>query len=397
MLNKEVNIIFEDLINIFNKMKYQSNDKTIIELTTAIDILINIYIQELNINLKVIHEDKKRIQAISDNAFMFAYGNEIHYSPELIIDKENNFKNQKKFNIITYPLLIINSVYHEMIHCNQYKELSKINITYQNYLNQLSIILSNHSIIEYVDRSHEGEAYGKGAKRTLNFIKDNTIKKEYKEEIIKHLQEASKFKRNMDYNRLIYNLNIIPYFNKDNQFHNIIAYTNNFLSSIDKRARASIYNFSPLAVILGLNRDGTFKDYITLMNSYFNKTLKYGYNTFTLKQNDIDELTKIYIYLLIPQLNPYTYKQLCNIYGQEQMDTFIKKIEYNIKKSIKHYEKIRTNSLYTIEQLKDFLFLERVDKDYINKKAITGIDYLNKSLYTIKTCHQEKKVLKRSK
>ena len=403
-LNKDLNTIYEKLITNLNNAIINTNSNTIKELSITIDTLINHFNQELNENIKIVHEDKSKIEKLNESAFMFAQGDEIHYSTELIINtqkediKNNNYSKEIQYNNITFALLIINSIYHEMIHCVQFKDLSKVKITYQNYLNQLSIILANYPLIEYIDRTYEGEAYGKGVKRTINFIKDddNVISNLYKQEIKNQFEKNTTFKKNMEFHTLMYNINSIPFFEKNNQFHSIILFTNKFLSTIDKNSRNSAYNFSPLGVIIGLNEDGSIKDPFTLMNTYFNQTLKYGYNNFKLNKKSLDELINIYTYLLIPQLNPRIYTNLCNIYGNQEMDVFIKKMEYNIIENIEQFRKAKSYSLSSLEQLEDFNIKDRINRTYINKKTYTCINYLRESLRIINNCYKkEEKVLKR--
>ena len=406
LLNKELNRIYERLIVNLNNAIINTNFTTIKELSITIDELINLFNQELNENIKIVHEDKNKIEMISKSAFMFALGDEIHYSTELIINTQkeeiNNNKNSK--NIIdiniTFALLIINSIYHEMIHCIQFKDLSKVKITYANYLNQLSIILANYPLIEYIDRTYEGEAYGKGVKRTINFIKDedNIINNLYKQEIRNQFQKNTTFKKNMEFHKLMYNINNIPFFEKNNKFHSIILFTNKFLSTIDKNSRNSAYNFSPLGIMIGLNEDGSIKDPFTLMNTYFNQTLNYGYNSFKLNKKSLDELINIYTYLLIPQLNPRIYTNLCNIYGNQEMDVFIKKMEYNIIENIEQFRKAKSYSLSSLEQLENFSITDRINRTYINKKTFAGINYHRESLRIIYNCYKDKeKILTKEK
>lgn len=133
----------------------------------------------MNNNYKI-----KHISMIGVNktgGFMYTLDDTLNYSVDYVLDikrkiieTKNSFDNY--YNDIPFSMFLIDTVAHELCHCNQYQDNKNGILTEQTYLNSLCIALNHFGKIQYLDKSFEGDAYGNGVALMRKLCSENYIK-----------------------------------------------------------------------------------------------------------------------------------------------------------------------------------------------------------------------------
>lgn len=381
-MNDKFRQLFDNLIYEISK-GHGNNDN----LSNIIDEIINYFNKVMGKSFKIKHISQEKLLKTGQKAFMYATDDVINYSVEMIRDIQTQLKNTRTtnynpdYNDVTYAMFLIDSIAHELCHCNQYEDNINGIITEQTYLNSLCFALSYYGKVEYFDNSYEGDAYGNGVAMMRSLCSEDTLKNSsYIDTYKKQMTGWNFFKKNSLFHEAIYYLDKIPFMHTKRGFNDIIIYANHNLTLLDKKEIDGLMKRYPL-ISIGLEEENNKcrrKSPYELMEQYFGSYIKYGKNNSFLNQQERLVLDDIYVYLLIPQLTPEIYNNLCIKHGKNQMDSFMVSLKENINKKIALYNAAYQNALIRIKQIRasDKTILQNIDEKYAENKYNAAMIYL---------------------
>lgn len=306
---------------------------------------------------------------------------DIEIFKNIMDEKRQKDSDGSYFDVTTFAIFLVDVVFHEFSHYLQIKCDGK-NISEQNYLNSLSFVMVN-----YFEQSMEGDAYGLGVNMIYYFLNHGYIPKEDVDLFKVHINNHSFVGNKVSQQLLIHWLCKIPFMTNNNNFSPIIEFINRYLSGISKEDFDHIAIKFPL-ITLGVSTYGKEKNADELVEQYVDRIIYFDrMNLGRLEDDDIDKITDIYVYLLIPKLSPSVYENLSRLYGTYVINTLIAQTKEKIKKKLKVYEEVYKESLFWYRKA-DRQDLEdmNIDEKYIHDKYKASINYLQKSIMTIDDC-----------
>ena len=236
-MNDKFRELFDNLV--YEISKSNGNNSS---LSNIIDDIINYFNKVMGKSFKINHVTQEELSKTGQKAFMYATNDVINYSGEMIRNIQNQLKNTKvanynpDYNDVTYAMFLIDSIAHELCHCNQYVDDINGIMTEQTYLNSLCFALGHYGKVEYLDNSYEGDAYGNGVAIMRSLCSEETLKKSnYIETYKKQMAGWNFFKKNSIFHEAIYYLNKINFMHTKRGFNNIIIYEDNNLSLLSKK------------------------------------------------------------------------------------------------------------------------------------------------------------------
>ena len=381
-MNDKFRELFDNLV--YEISKDNGNNAN---LSNIIDEIINYINKVMGKSFKIKHITQEDLFKTGQKAFMYTTDNVINYSTEMIRDIQKQIKNTKTtnynpdYNDVTYAMFLIDSIAHELCHCNQHEDNINGIITEQTYLNSLCFALGHYGKVEYFDNSYEGDAYGNGVAMMRSLCSEENLKKSnYIEVYKKQMVGWNFFKKNSVFHEAIYYLDKIPFMHTKRGFNDIIIYANHNLSLLNKKEIAALMKRYPL-ISIGLEEESNKsrrKNPYELMEQYFGSYVKFGKNKSFLNQQEKLVLDDIYVYLLIPQLTHEIYNNLCIKYGNVQMESFMLSLKDNINKKITLYNAAYQKSLDRIKQIRatDQTILQNIDENYAENKYNAAMIYL---------------------
>lgn len=381
-MNDKFRELFDNLV--YEISKSNGNNSS---LSNIIDDIINYFNKVMGKLFKINHVTQEELSKTGQKAFMYATNDVINYSAEMIRNIQNQLKNTKvanynpDYNDVTYAMFLIDSIAHELCHCNQYVDDINGIMTEQTYLNSLCFALGHYGKVEYLDNSYEGDAYGNGVALMRSLCSEETLKKSnYIETYKKQMAGWNFFKKNSIFHEAIYYLNKIPFMHTKRGFNDIIIYANHNLSLLSKNEIDALMKRYPL-ISAGLEEENgkcRKKNPGELMEQYFGGYVKYGKNKSFINQLEKKALNDIYVYLFMGQLTPEIYNSLCIKYGNVQMDSFMMSLKENINKKITLYNAAYQNSLDRIKKIRatDQTILQNIDEKYAENKYNVAMIYL---------------------
>lgn len=381
-MNDKFRELFDKLVSEISKNS--GNDSN---LSAILDEVIRYLNRVMNKSFKINHVTREELEKIGQNAFMYAIDDVINYSTEMIRNIQNQIKTTKTvnynpdYNDITFAMFLIDTISHELCHCNQYLDAINGIITEQTYLNSLCYALNYYNKIKYLDKSYEGDAYGHGVSMMRRLCNEETLKNEkYIKTYQKQMTDWNFFKKNLIFHEAIYYLDKIPFMRTKRGFDDIIIYANHNLSLLSKKEIDALMRRYPL-ICIGLEEENgkcRKKTPDELMEQYFGSYVKYGKNKSFINQLEKTVLNDIYTYLLMGQLTPEIYSYLCVRYGKTQMDSFMISLQETVGKKITLYSIAYQTSLVRIQQIRltDQTILQDIDEKYAENKYSTAMLYL---------------------
>ena len=285
------------------------------------------------------------------------------------------------FDVTTFAIFLIDVVFHEFSHYLQIKHDGK-NISEQNYINSLSFVMAN-----YFEQSIEGDAYGLGVNMMYYFLSHEYIPKMDIELFNVHMNNRSFIGDKISQQLLIHWLCKIPFMTNYNSFSPITEIINKYLLSISKKDFDHIAIEFPL-ITLGVSTYGKEKNANEFVKQYVDRIIFFdGMNLGHLEDGDIDKITDIYTYLLIPKLSPFVYENLSQSYGADVIDTLMLQMKEKIDEKLKAYKEAYKESVFWYKKAgRQDLEDMNVDENYIHDKYKASINYLQKSIKIIDEC-----------
>ena len=363
-------------------------------LYAVLDGIIDFINKEMRTNFKIKHISADDLLKVGQTTFMFATDDIVNYSARMIRKYQNDIKTKKRseysldYNDVTYAMFLIDTIAHELSHCNQYVDGLNGIISEQSYFNALCFALNTFKKVEYLDNSYEGEAYGNGIALTRKLTSASYLNNPVYVDIYNRQMSGFNFFRiNSLFHETIYYLNKIPFMSTKRGFNDIVIYANYNLSLLDSKKVASILKMYPLISIGLENENGKvrMKTPFELMAQYFGGYIKYGTNKSFINDSERLSLIDIYVYLLMGQLTSDIYNDLCIKHGKDKMDSFMLSLKNNINKKLILYEACYKEALKRIKIIrprnKDIL--QNVDEKYAKAKYDTAIIYLKEYLKRI--------------
>lgn len=391
---------------IFDKLVSSIVDKDKNRIQQVIEEVILYFNKIMNKNYKIKHVSMKSVNEIGDSAFMYALDDSLNYSVDHILNIQRKIIETKKdfnndYNDVTFSMYLINTIAHELCHCNQYLDNKNGVLNEQTYLNSLCMSINYFGKIEYLDKSYEGEAYGNGVAIMRELCSENNIKnKKYRQEYKKQLLGFNFFTKNIMYHEAVYYINKIPFLITKRGFNDIFIYGSNYIATnIDNKTRAAVIKRYPLASIgiEEIDGKGRLKTPDELMEQYFNRYIKYNGKIIAISQIEKRVLEDIYIYLLLPLLTIEIYNNLCIKYGSDQMDNFMMNLSNKINEKIVLYNNYYENSKVRISKIRkvDNKILQNIDEKYAKNKynaSITYLKYYKKIIENLLSKNNKKKI-----
>ena len=380
--------LFKELVE---SLKNDDIDKIEILIDKIVKYIVDNYFLDLQEkNFKIVHVIPSDIEKLGQSSFMFALGNSLNYSKELILYYKEKIKellktkeyenNQDYYNDVTFAMYLINSIFHELCHCRQYINF-KNKFDSQTYINSLCYALrypyfgvkGDSPAIKYLDQFIEGEAYGFGVKSMLSLCCNYMEKYN----VPQTTQIDNFYIYNTTFHEAIYYLDKIPFVKTENGFHDIYTYSSRLLSKIDSKRRKSLISSFPL-ITFGINdeeQECKQKNPYELTKQYFDKEY------ITTDTKDSDLILDSYVYLLIPQLNIEVYNNLCQSFGKENIQIMMVKLSNKIDEMLLLYEDCYIKSIERVKKIikkANHSLLQDIDEKYVEDKFNTAVSYLKR-------------------
>lgn len=371
-------------------------------ISKIIENMVNKLSNDRNISIHLVREGHDFTPG--EMSFMFACPGEIHYSSSKVKEIKKAIINGRRenynpnYNDITYAFYLINSICHEVWHCQQEQDIKEGNISKNIFFNALSLNAQNNSNyinISYLERYHEGEAYGKGIEDLFQVIEQSVnISPYYSKVALDQLKEQNFFSKNINFAKTINLLNQIPFVSINNGFESIIDITSQGLMKMSEKTRENAFKTYPQLAI-AFQQDGLVKNPVQLMEQYFNKEVTYCNMKCSITEQEKKSLEDIYLYALLPQLTPEIYEELSNSFGNDNMKKFLSILQKNIGQEKKTFIQSTTAARKDISFINDQELLQGIDENYIANKGAAGINYLCECEIKIESCLSKKEEIKK--
>lgn len=384
-----------NFIDIFNRLVdvVSKGDKNKLQL--VIDEIILFFNKSMNKNYKIKHVTSDDIKKTGETSFMYALKDEMCFSVDFILEIQEKIKKapadryyNPDYDDVTFSMYLINTISHELCHCNQYFDYKNGFVNEQVYLNSLCLLNGRCENINYLDRSYEGEAYGNGLALMRELCNENSINNvEYLKKLEQQLMGWNFFNKNILFHETIFYINKIPFINVNGNFEPIINHTNDLITKLNSKYRNYFFSEYPI-ICLGIeenNEIGRLKTPNELMEQYFNKYIKYKGKISILNEEEIKALEDIYIYLLIPNLTDEIYNELCMKYGNEKMNSFLNLLKEKVVDKAKIYADCYEKSMKGIKKIRktDKNILQNIDEEYAFLKYKSSKIYMDECLKKI--------------